>query len=215
VITKWDILRDIDVDEDARLRRVRKYLMSNHGFNDLVRAHSHHRVVRLIPVSAVGPDFAELDSDGKIAKLPDGEMHPTNVDVPFAAVVPDVFEQVEHSLDRAALQAALERVRRQTRGGPMAALSELGTYVAETAGKMLAPLALPAAGFLGDAAIELLGANPESPADRQRQVDRKLSEADQQIEEFRLVRRRVLREFQSRVDVLEGRLPSSRLSGED
>lgn len=215
VITKWDLLRDIDVDEESRLSRVRKYLMSNHGFADLVRAHSHHRVVRLIPVSAVGPDFAELDPDGRIAKLPDGEMHPTNVDVPFSAVVPDVFEQVERALDKAALQAALERVRRQTRGGPLAALSELGTFVAETAGKVLAPLGVPAAGFLGDAAVELLGIGQDPAADRRKQVDRKLTEADREIEEQRQVRRRVLREFQSRVDVLEGRLPSSRLSGED
>lgn len=215
IITKWDILRDIDVDENARLRRVRKYLMSNNGFNDLVRAHSNHRVVRLIPVSAVGPDFAELDTEGRIAKLPDGEMHPANVDVPFASVVPDVFEQVERALDRAALQAALDRVRRQTRGGPLSAISELGTFVAETAGKVLAPLGMPAVGFLGDATIELLGIGHDSAADRQRQVDRKLTEADREIEELRQVRRRVLREFQSRVDVLEGRLPSSRLSGED
>jgi hypothetical protein len=95
VITKWDLLRDVDVDENARLRLVRKYLMSNQGFRDLVQAHSTHRIVRLIPVSAVGLDFAELDADGQIAKLPDGEMHPANVDVPLSAVVPDVFEQVE------------------------------------------------------------------------------------------------------------------------
>ena len=40
VITKWDLLYDLDVDEDARLRRVRKFLMSNQGFHDLVQAHS-------------------------------------------------------------------------------------------------------------------------------------------------------------------------------
>jgi hypothetical protein len=215
VITKWDILRDIDIDENARLRRVRKYLMSNQGFNDLVRAHSHRRVVRLIPVSAVGPDFAELDADGRIAKLPDGEVHPTNVDVPFSAVVPDVFEQVERALDKAALQSAFDRIRSQTRGGPLAALAELGTFVAQSAGKVLGPFSGQTAGFLGDAAVELLGSAHDPAADRLKQVDRQLTEVGREIEEFHLVRRRVLREFQSRVDVLEGRLPSSRLSGED
>jgi hypothetical protein len=215
VITKWDILRDIDVDEEARLRRVRKYLMSNNGFRDLVQAHSSHRVVRLIPVSAVGPDFAELDADGRIAKLPDGEMHPTNVDTPLSALVPDVFEQIERSLDKATLQAALDQVRRQTRLGPVGALAELGTFMLTTAGKALGPMGGQAAGFLGDAALELLRAGHDRAADPLSQLDRRLGEVDRTIEEFHLARRKVLRDFQSRIDVLEGRLPSSRLSGED
>jgi hypothetical protein len=215
VITKWDILQEIDVDEDARLRRVRKYLMSNQGFSDLVQAHSRHRIVRLIPVSAVGHDFAELDTDGRIAKLPDGEMRPTNVDVPFASVVPDVFEQVERALDQAELHTALERVRRQAAGGPLTALADLGTFVAQSAAKVLGPLSATAAGFLGDAAVELLGSATDPATERRKHLDRRLSEQAQAVEELHLVRRRVLRDFQSRVDVLEGRLPSSRLSGED
>jgi len=215
VITKWDILRDIDVDEESRLRRVRKYLMSNNGFRDLVQAHSPHRIVRLIPVSAVGPDFAELDADGRIAKLPDGEMHPTNVDAPLSAVVPDVFEQVERSLDKAALRAALDQVRRQTRLGPAGALAELGTFMLSAAGKVLGPLGGHAAGFVGDAALELLSAGRDRDADPLSQLDRRLAQVDRTIEEFHLARRKVLRDFQSRIDVLEGRLPSSRLSGED
>ncbi len=214
VITKWDLLRNIDVDEDGRLRRVRKFLMSNRGFRDLVDAHSARRVVRLIPVSAVGPDFAELDADGMVAKLPDGEIHPTNVDVPLAAVVPDVFEQVERSMDRVKLQAALERVRRRASRGPAAALTELGTYVAKVAAKALGPLG-PQAAFLGDAAAELFGAAGDTVGDQRQRLDRELREVDRTLEEFQIARRRVLRDLQSRVDVLEGRLPSSRLSSED
>jgi hypothetical protein len=214
VITKWDLLRDLDVDDDARLKRVRKFLLSNQGFRDLVEAHSGHRVVRLIPVSAVGPDFAELDEQGLVAKLPDGHLRPSNVDVPLAAVVPDVFEQVERSMDRAKLRAALEQASRQSRRGPAAALTELGGYVATAAGKLLAPLG-PHASFLGDAAAELFGAPGEAAEERQRRIERQLSEAERQVDEFQMARRRVLRDLQSRVDVLEGRLPSSRLTGED
>jgi hypothetical protein len=214
VITKWDLLQNIDVDEDARLRQVRKFLMSNQGFRDLVQAHSAHRVVRLIPVSAVGPDFAEIDPQGMVAKLPDGHLRPANVDVPLAAVVPDVFEQVERAMDRAQLQAALDRVGQRSRPGPAAALAELGSYVAHTAGRVLGTLG-PYAAFVGDAALELFGSPYDTAGNRQQRLDRGLSEVDRNIEEFRLARRRVLREFQSRVDVLEGRLPSSRLSGED
>jgi hypothetical protein len=215
VVTKFDILRDIDVDEESRLHRVRKYLMSNNGFRDLVRAHSPHRVVRLIPVSAVGPDFTELDDDGRIAKLPDGQMHPSNVDVPLSAVVPDVFEQIERSLDRATLRAALDQVRGQTRLGPMGALAELGTFVLGAAGKALGPLGGQAAAFVGDAAAELLNAGRDRTADPLSQLERRLGEAGRTVEEFHLARRKVLRDLQSRVDVLEGRLPSSRLTGED
>jgi hypothetical protein len=214
IITKWDLLHDLDVDEDARLRQVRKFLMSNPGFQDLAQTHSAHRVVRLIPVSAVGPDFAELDRDGMVAKLPDGQLRPTNVDVPVAAVIPDVFEQVERSMDRARLQAALAQVGQRARPGPAAALAELGGFVAKTAGRTLGAFG-PYAAFLGDAALELFDAPGDAPENRQLRIDRELSEAERAYEEFQLARRKVLRAFQSRVDVLEGRLPSSRLGSED
>lgn len=214
VITKWDLLRDLDVEDDARLKRVRKFLMSNQGFRDLVEAHGSHRVVRLIPVSAVGPDFAELDEQGLVAKLPDGQLRPSNVDVPLAAVVPDVFEQVERSMDRAKLRAALDQASRQSRRGPAAALTELGGYLATAAGKLLAPLG-PHASFLGDAAAELFGAPGEAAEERRQRIERQLSDAERELDEFQLARRKVLRDLQSRVDVLEGRLPSSRLTGED
>jgi hypothetical protein len=214
VITKWDLLHDLDVDEDARLRRVRKFLMSNQGFHDLVEAHSAQRVVRLIPVSAVGPDFATIDERGRVAKLPDGQLRPSNVDTPLSAVVPDVFEQIERALDRAALSAALERVSRRYRPGPAGAVAELGLFVARTAGKALGPFA-PHAAFLGDAALEFFGGGDDPVNERGARMRRELTEAERTFEEFQLARRRVLRELRSRVDVLEGRLPSSRLSGED
>jgi hypothetical protein len=215
VITKWDLLQDIDVDEDARLRRVRKFLTANQGFHDLVQAHSAHRVVRLIPVSAVGPEFAEIDERGGVAKLPDGQLHPTNVDVPLSAVVPDVFEQVERSMDRAKLRAVLDRVSERNRPGPAAALAELGAFVAQTAGKALGTVGPGALAFLGDAAVELFSPTRDAAQDRRARLDREVREADRALEEFQLARRKVLRDLQSRVDVLEGRLPSSRLSAED
>jgi hypothetical protein len=215
VITKWDLLEDIDADEDGRLRTVRKLLMSNQGFRDLVNIHSAHRVVRLIPVSAVGPSFAELDAEGAVAKLPGGQVYPTNVDVPIAAVVPDVFEQVQRSLDQAHLHALLADLRRQQGGmGPAAALAELGSFVVRTAGRAIGAINPVYSAFIGDAVAELFQSRGESAAERQAATERRLTEAERQVEEFHLARRKVIRGFQSRVDVLEGRLPSSRLSGE-
>jgi hypothetical protein len=215
VITKWDLLADIDADENGRLQIVRKLLMSNQGFRDLVNVHSAHRVVRLIPVSAVGPSFAALDTAGAVAKLPDGYMRPTNVDVPLAAVVPDVFEQVERSLNRAHLHALFADLRRRSGMGPTAALAELGAFVARTAGRALGSIAPVNASFVGDAVAALFRSPGGAAAtERQMATERRLTEAERTVEEFHLARRKVIREFQSRVDVLEGRLPSSRLSGE-
>jgi hypothetical protein len=50
--------------------------------------------------------------------------------------------------------------------------------------------------------------------DRQVWLDAQLSDADRALGQLQQARRRVLRELQSKVDVLEGRLPSSRLSSE-
>jgi hypothetical protein len=214
VITKWDLLRDIDADEDGRLRMVCKRLMTNPDFRELVKVHSAHRVVRLIPVSAVGPDFAGLNSDGYVEKLPDGEMRPTNVDAPLSAVVPDIFEQVERQVDQARLNTLIEGVRRQTAGGPGAALAELGSYVARAAGLAAGTLSPLYSVFVGEAVMELNKSHDRDKVARQNLTERLLSEAEREMEEFRAARRRVMRELRSRVDVLEGRLPSSRLSDE-
>lgn len=212
VITKWDLLRDIDADEDGRLRAVRKLLMTNPDFRELVKVHTAQRVVRLIPVSAVGPDFAGLTSDGHVAKLPDAEVRPTNVDAPLAAVVPDIFEQVERRVDQARLNTLIEGVRRQTAGGPGAALAELGAYVARAAGLAAGTLSPLYSVFIGEAVLEMNRSNERGKATRRHLADRLLGEAEREIEESRACRRRVMRELRSRVDVLEGRLPSSRLS---
>ena len=111
VITKWDLLRDIDVDENASLKLVKKQLLYIKGFRDLVEQHSGSRVVRLIPVSALGPDFAAMDPAGRMTKLPGAEVNPTNVDAPLCALVPDLFEQVEMSVDTARMQAEFARIR--------------------------------------------------------------------------------------------------------
>ena len=214
IITKWDLLRDIDADEDGRLRTVRKLLMTNPDFRELVRRHSAQRVVRLIPVSAVGPDFAGLNADGLVEKRPDGEMRPTNVDAPLSAVVPDIFEQVERQVDQDRLAALIADVRRRTAGGPGTALAELGTYVVRAAGAAAGLLNPLSAIFVGEAVMELNRTHDRDRAARQSLTERLLTEAEREIEEFRAARRRVMRELRSRVDVLEGRLPSSRLSDE-
>jgi hypothetical protein len=216
VITKWDLLAGVHADEDTRLSIVRNLLMSNQGFRDLVRTHAAHRVVRLVPVSAVGPTFARLDESGLVTKRPDGQVRPTNIDVPLSAVVPDVFEQVERSLDEATRRAVLAEARRQAHLTPRRALTALASFVSQHAGSVLAgSLGLRGvAGLAGQLTVGLfldsrMAAVPQQPA-----LAERLGEAERRLHEFHLARRVVLRELQGRVDRLEGRLPSSRLSGE-
>lgn len=214
VITKWDLLADLHADENTRLHIVRNLLMNNPGFRELVTFHSAQRVVRLIPVSAVGPEFATIDADGMIVKRPQGHIEPTYVDVPLSAVVPDIFEQIEYSLDSRMRQAVAEEARRQARLSPAKALANLGAFMSQAAGKVvLGALSSHGAALMGQAAFGMfLDSRTEATVEQHTQFDRRLSEAEQKLHQFRLARRKVLREFQSKVDVLEGRLPSSRLS---
>ncbi|GIF77156.1 GTPase domain-containing protein [Asanoa siamensis] len=212
-ITKYDLLRDIDADEDGRLRTVRKLLMTNQGFRDLVNEHAGRRVVRLVPVSAVGPAFAELDESGAMTKLPDGLLEPTNVDVPLAAVVPDVFEQIMLRLDQAKLAAEFDRLRRQTRRSPGEAFADLGATLIRSTNRVIGALNPLYASLVGLAAADLVRRQEENAATHDAYVTRLLDEAEAHLEDFQLAQRKVIREFRSRVDVLEGRLSSSRLGG--
>jgi hypothetical protein len=204
VITKWDLLEELDVDDESRLMQVRKRLMSNPGFHDLVVAHGSQRVLRLIPVSAVGLDFAEVDPAGAVTKRSDGRLEPIGVDLPLCAVVPDLFEQIQHELERQHLHDAVNEMVRATRGGPIDSALELGAYIARNTSRMLP---LP---FVGDAAMAFIdrgAADAGAPSDRRQNA---LRIADE-VESFRSARRTVLRSLQSRIDMFEGRLPSSRL----
>jgi len=211
VITKWDLLQDIDADEDARLSFVRKHLMYNQNFRDLVSAHAAHRVVRLIPVSSVGPGFTALDKAGLVVKRPDGELRPTNAEMPFAAVVPDVWDQIEQEVGRAELAAMLDRLNGRTAKGRASAVTEVTDMLSQAAGRVLG-LLHPLAGTIVDLAAGL---------HRDPSVEDQVTDAlatrharagvAQELQFNRMARIKAFRELRSRVDVLEGRLPSSRL----
>jgi hypothetical protein len=138
-------------------------------------------------------------------------LDPIGVDLPLSAVVPDIFTQVEQAMEREQLEAALDQIRAGTRIGPTAALAELGEYVSRRASWALTAL-LPGAGFLGDAALAFFDSDSSASIDRRFELHEKLDRAADEIQDFQQARRRVLRDLQSRVDVLEGRLPTSRLS---
>ena len=126
VVTKWDLVRDFgepeDADDELRLGRVIDALLQYEHIRALVYVYSARQIVRLIPVSAVGADFVQLDTDGKVVKRPDGHMRPTNVEVPLCAVLPDLFRQVEGSLDES-LRRELDRALWKEIGSDSAAIA--------------------------------------------------------------------------------------------
>ncbi len=89
VISKWDIL-----ESNFTLEQIRNKLLQIDEFRDLVKLRNKAdspSAVRLIPVSAVGKGFANLQPDGRMAKT--GELpKPFQVEVPLACVLPDVIE---------------------------------------------------------------------------------------------------------------------------
>ncbi len=104
VITKWDIVRNFGEPEGAddclRLRIVRQSLMSNTQLAALIAGRFRgERMVRLIPVSAVGPGFAEIDSASRVIKSGRSELAPSNLEIPLSAVLPDFFSKVRSELD--------------------------------------------------------------------------------------------------------------------
>ncbi len=214
VITKWDLLAHLSEDENARLAIVRDMLMSNEQFRALVDLHGRDRVVRLIPVSAVGPGFAELDAHGRPVKVPSAQAHPTNVDVPLSAVVPDVFDQAEMQLNHEFRRAIEEETRRRTGRSPLENLASAAALAGNAVGRaLIQAFGPPAVVVASDVLVSLFMDTRRGADDRQAQFNRELSEVEQRVQEFIEARKQVLRDMRRKPDLLEGRLPNSRLSG--
>ncbi|MET9957512.1 hypothetical protein ABZ128_00185 [Streptomyces sp. NPDC006326] len=213
VITKWDLLTGLHPDESTRLELVHDLLTSNDHFRSLVKIHGSGRVVRLIPVSAVGSGFARVDSTGRIVKVPHGTLHPSRVDVPLSAVVPDLFDQVEARLDKEARSAFYEEVRQRSRMTPMETITSMGTFVGKAAGQAVFAAFGTSVTLTGNALVGLfLDSHRRARQQSQDRLDRELTEAEQRIEDLREARRRVIEDMRRKVAVLEDQLPHSRLS---
>ncbi|MEO3808221.1 hypothetical protein ABGB17_04395 [Sphaerisporangium sp. B11E5] len=214
VITKWDLLADRYPDEGRRLSVVHDLLMSNAHFRSLVHMHGSTRIMRLVPVSAVGHGFATVDTEGDIVKTATAAVQPANVDVPLSAVVPDLFDQVEARLTRENLAALDAEARRRRHQGPLEALASLTAFGGQIAGRaLLAAFGPVAAVALGDT---LLGLFLDSRGGPQRHdpVTEELNAAERRLDELATARRRVLHDMRRKVNMLEGRLPHTRLSSE-
>jgi hypothetical protein len=210
ILTKWDLVRlfgEPTDDDEARLRRVRSCLAAYGSIEHLVHGHGRgQRQVRLIPVSAVGPDFAELRDDGTVAKRPDGRVDPTHVEVPLYAVLPDVLRRIATSLERApeirkALDAELRRSR--LRKVP----SVVHSVLMSPAGKLLRTALT---GVVGEEAVKLfvemlVRTRPDGAVPPPSRVD-PASATDTEA-----LRAAVIDHMERAVVLFEARLPSSTL----
>lgn len=90
VVTKWDVL-----ETRFKLADVSSLLFSFPKFKQLVamRVGLGH-ATRLIPVSAVGAGFCELNEAGEMKKRPGARAAPYNVDVPISCLMFDLLESL-------------------------------------------------------------------------------------------------------------------------
>ena len=86
IITKWDLLQP-----DYSFKEVQEYLLTNEGFQQFVQRRKKYPT-RLIPVSSIGPGFAELQADGRMHKIPGRIPEPFQVEMPLACVFLDVLQ---------------------------------------------------------------------------------------------------------------------------
>jgi hypothetical protein len=217
VLTKWDIVHGFgepsNADEDTRLRMVCDALMVDPHVRAVVDIHS---MVRLIPVSAVGPGFAELDvSTGRVVKRHDGQMRPTNIDAPLAAVLPDVFRQVQSAMgaaDRDWINAQVRGSMRLTAG---TSLGLVATVLAGPAGRALR-MALQLVfgpGVSHELTTMMLDWIGRPFADKVAGAGATRVSGERNAETVRQARAKLLDDFQRTTMRLEVRLPASMLTG--
>ncbi len=93
VISKWDLL-----SYEFEFEEVRELLLKFPPFKNLIETrNSLGSPVRLIPVSAVGNNFAVLQPNGEMKKR--GKTpKPFQVEMPLACIVPDLMELIRDEL---------------------------------------------------------------------------------------------------------------------
>lgn len=213
IVTKWDVVRHIGEtsdDDEARLQIVRQALHDHADIGDLVRdTNLGRRTVRLIPVSALGNDFARLDDQGRMVKIAGATAQPYNLDLPMSAVVPDYFNQLESMMtdeDRLDIRSrSNERV-----GLPLGDSIRSVTRVLSAGAKTVIAVVLntTVAAIAAEAVVDLYLDWVSRPVIRDTALGSKGRETAE-ARRARQLRAGVLDEFEKAIWNLENRLPSS------
>lgn len=215
VLTKWDLVRNFgepqDADDQQRLDCVIEALMGFEHFSSLVHEHSSRQVVRLIPVSAVGREFAHI-VDGTVSKRRGGILRPYNVDAPFSAVLPDLFKQVEATLDTGALNGLREEGRKALRAHRLDAIAVALARPAVVAarGLLTAAYGLTFSERLTTAYLQWMAAPLDVTA---QELEKQRDAAAREFAQLQHLRALVMADFDRTVLRLEASLPQSELRG--
>ncbi len=216
VISKWDLVHDFGepegADDQLRLAAAIAALRRFPHFESLLK-YGAGRLIRIIPVSAVGPVFARYDPVGAVVKRPDGKVHPRNVEVPLCAVVPDLFRQVERQLDDER-RREIAAMHAGTKFGTAEILSGVAAFFTRPVGVVLRVAMTGVAG--GEIANEVSrmfvewAARPYATALERRQAGQRTGKLE--FDRFRVAREQVFDDFEGVVRGLELVLPNSELA---
>lgn len=219
ILTKWDLFDSVGADEDEdndRLELARKELLSYPPIRNLVEQRRRARkVVRLIPVSAIGRQFATMAADGHMVKLPHGRLRPINVELPLCAVLPDLFAQVSAKLDEAVERKIVEASRMLSRLSLQETASALGRLLGRPAGqavRLAIDLAVGRTAFseqLVGTFLDWVGRPFEA---KSQGVAQAIDDAYRSADQIRFARQAVLEEFRENMVVLRRQLPASDLT---
>ncbi|MEP0922307.1 hypothetical protein [Leptolyngbya sp. ST-U4] len=127
VISKWDLL-----EGKHTLEQIRERLMQIPAFREIVE--SRNTIVRLIPVSSVGSNFATLQN-GKMKKNPAALPHPAHVEVPLACVFPDSWLTRINQLKAA--ESKLKSQPVQKNAAKFIQFGQFGQFVLNLSGRLL------------------------------------------------------------------------------
>lgn len=102
VISKWDLL-----DGKFTLSQIREKLFTIPAFAQLVEIRGEANcMVRIIPVSAIGLEFATAQPDGSMKRNPGASSKPFLVEAPISCVLPDRLKQLHDELRIQRIQIA-------------------------------------------------------------------------------------------------------------
>lgn len=216
LLTKWDLVRDVgeDIpgDPNSCLARVRSALHEHPAIGAMIRSGvPGGRRVRLIPVSAVGPNFAELTDEGEVVKVAGAVAEPTNLDIPLSAIVPDYFSQLERDLtasDKATIRkSAVSRGGTPTRQAVELTLKALSVATRTT---INSALRLSVGSVAAEAVAELFFDYVAKGTGRAEKAD-DTDDADSEEARRQELRAQVLEEFTKAIWLFENDLPASKL----
>lgn len=92
IITKWDLLQKHYTLDAVRIRLMKE----SPRFRDFIHVQRTIAPLRLIPVSAVGPYFAQVQPDGKVKKV-NPRIEPYNVEMPLVSIL---FDQLDLAAEK-------------------------------------------------------------------------------------------------------------------